>query len=228
MNGISLISICRQWQLSGIPCGHVCAVCRVEGLTNCNQWALAWFTKTNLQGTYHEMVFPLPDEPNWHDPGNLPKLKPPLMGKRQSGRPKNKDRIPSKNEEPKVKQCGRCGCKSHTREACMQPLPRSDNGKAVFDSRGGRKRKSAIQSQVTVDPNTGNETEFTEQLDTDFDEEYFQNGRIYEDWDDLDWRDEECTNLYEGDAVWVGASSSSAINLNACPESYNPHHLDDF
>jgi hypothetical protein len=90
------------------------------------------------------------------------------------------------------------------------------------------KRKSANQSQVTVDPNTGNETQVTDQLNTDLDEEYFQNGRIYEDWDDLDWMGEECTNLYEGDAVWAGASSSSAINLNANPESYNLHHLDDF
>ena len=114
----------RQWQLSGIPCGHVCAVCRAEALTDCNQWALPWFTKTNLKGTYNELVFPLVDEADWVNPGNLQKVLPPVMVKRQSGRPKNKDRIRSKNEEPKENKCGRCGNKGHTRESCMQPLPR--------------------------------------------------------------------------------------------------------
>ncbi|GJU87701.1 transposase, MuDR, MULE transposase domain protein [Tanacetum coccineum] len=27
---------CLKWQLSGLPCGHVCVVCRVSGLTNYN------------------------------------------------------------------------------------------------------------------------------------------------------------------------------------------------
>ncbi|PWA79213.1 transposase, MuDR, MULE transposase domain protein [Artemisia annua] len=218
----------KQWKLSGLPCGHVCVVCRVEGLTNCNQWALPWFTKTNLKGTYHEMVFPLPDEANWHNPGNLPKLKPPVMVKQQSGRPKNKDRFPSKNEEPKVKQCGRCGCKSHTREACMQPLPRSANGNPVYDNQSGRKRKASIKRDVIIEPNPGNETEVIYEPNTDVDEEYFENGRIYADWDDLDWFGEPSANLYKGDEVWGGAASSSGINLNSYPESGNPYHLDDF
>ena len=119
---IKLISTCRQWQLSGLPCGHVCAVCRVEELTNCNQWAQSWFTKTNLKGTYHEMVFPLDEEANWHNPGNLQEVKPPLMNKRPAGRPKNSNRFPSKNEEKIVTRCGRCGIQGHTREACMQPI----------------------------------------------------------------------------------------------------------
>ncbi|PWA94666.1 hypothetical protein CTI12_AA058000 [Artemisia annua] len=219
---------CRQWQLSGIPCGHVCAVCRVEGLTNCNQWALPWFTKTNLKGTYHEMVFPLPDEANWHNPGNLPKLKPPVMVKQQSGRPKKKDRFPSKNEEPKVKQCGRCGCKSHTREACMQPLPRSVDGNPENDTQSGRKRKSTIKREDIIEPNPGNETEVIYEPNTDVNEEYFENGRIYADWDDLDWFGAPSDNLYKGDEVWGGEASSSGINLNSYPESENPYHLDDF
>lgn len=115
---------CRKWQLSGLPCGHVCAVCREEKLTNCNKWAETWFTKTALKGTYHEMVYPLEIESEWHDPGNLQKVKPPLMDKRQAGRPKNKDRFPSKNEEPKVRKCGRCGTVGHTRASCMEPVPR--------------------------------------------------------------------------------------------------------
>ncbi|PWA93179.1 transposase, MuDR, MULE transposase domain protein [Artemisia annua] len=219
---------CRQWQLSGLPCGHVCAVCRSEGLTNCNQWALPWFTKTNLKGTYHEMVFPLPDERNWHNPGNLPKLKPPAMVKQQSGRPKNKDRFPSKNEEPISKQCGRCGCKSHTREACMQPLPKSGNGKQPFDCSGVRKRKSAIEREVIIESNPGNETEVMNNPNMEVDEEYFENGRIYADWEDLDWFGQPSENHYGVDEVGIGEASSSGINLNSYPESLTPYHLDDF
>ena len=118
-------SLCRQWELSGLPCGHVCAVCRYEELTNCNKWAESWFTKTALKGTYQEMVFPLEEEANWHNPGNLQKVKPPLMDKLPAGRPKNKDRIRSKNEEPVIKKCGRCGNEGHNRESCMQPVPSS-------------------------------------------------------------------------------------------------------
>lgn len=172
------------------------------------------------------MVFPLPDEANWHNPGNLPKVKPPVMVK-QAGRPKNKDRFLSKNEDPKIKHCGRCGCKSHTRDACMQPLPRSDNGKAVFYSRETRKRKSGSDKEEIVEPNTVKETEVIVEPNTDVEEEYFRNGRIYQDWDNLDWLDEASANLYEGDAVWGGEASSSGINLNDYPGSYNPHHLDD-
>ena len=70
------------------------------------------------------MVFPLADEADWVNPSNLQKVLPPVLGKRQAGRPKNKDRIRSKNEEPKENKCGRCGSKGHTREACMKPVPR--------------------------------------------------------------------------------------------------------
>lgn len=114
---------CRQWQLSGIPCGHVCAVCRVENLTTCNKWAKAWFTRSTLKGTYAEMVFPLDEEAKWHNPGDLQTVKPPLFPTKQSGRPKEPKRFLSKNEDPKSKVCGRCGVTGHNRDYCMAPLP---------------------------------------------------------------------------------------------------------
>ena len=189
------------------------------------------------------MVFPLPDESEWHNPGNLPKLKPPVM-KRQAGRPKNKDRFMSKNEEPKPKQCGRCGCKSHTREACMQPLPRSDKGKglsdpcggraqpltksntgkAVVDSVGSRKRKT-VNEATRVEPMTDLYAEYFEngRIYQDWDDEqYFQNGRIYQDWDDLDWGGEASTS---GTNLNL---NSFPEDLNSYPQAYNPYHLDDF
>ncbi|GJW31155.1 RNA-directed DNA polymerase, eukaryota [Tanacetum coccineum] len=32
---------CLKWQLLGLPCGHVCAMSRCLGMTNCNKWAKA-------------------------------------------------------------------------------------------------------------------------------------------------------------------------------------------
>nr|GFB63615.1 hypothetical protein [Tanacetum cinerariifolium] len=46
---------CRKWQLSGIPCGHVIAVGRVMGCTDCSDMALGWFRKTMLYSTYQEL-----------------------------------------------------------------------------------------------------------------------------------------------------------------------------
>ncbi|GKC18482.1 transposase, MuDR, MULE transposase domain protein [Tanacetum coccineum] len=65
---------CRKWQLSGLPCGHVCAVSRVLNMSNSNRWAKAWFSRGTLKATYQQLVYPLPGQlvsftisiPNWH------------------------------------------------------------------------------------------------------------------------------------------------------------------
>ena len=59
------------------------------------------------------------------------------------------------------------------------------------------------------------------------DEELFQNGRIYQDWEDLHWTGESSNSLWEGNMVWGVERGYSAINLNSVPE-VNPYHLDDF
>ncbi|GKA54661.1 transposase, MuDR, MULE transposase domain protein [Tanacetum coccineum] len=89
---------CRKWQLSRLPCGHVCAVCQVSDLTNCNLWAKQWFKKTTLKSTYQEMVYPLKDPKKRQAPNDLQLVLPPVMIKRPAGRPKNKKRILSTNE----------------------------------------------------------------------------------------------------------------------------------
>ncbi|GJU35744.1 transposase, MuDR, MULE transposase domain protein [Tanacetum coccineum] len=43
-------------KLSGIPCGHVIAVTRFLGLTDCVQFVADWFKKENYQGTYAESI----------------------------------------------------------------------------------------------------------------------------------------------------------------------------
>ncbi|GJV37734.1 transposase, MuDR, MULE transposase domain protein [Tanacetum coccineum] len=62
---------CRKWQLLGLPCGHVCTLSRCLGMTNCNRWAKAWFSKRTLKGTYQELVYPLADPNLWETPHDL-------------------------------------------------------------------------------------------------------------------------------------------------------------
>ena len=45
------------------------------------------------------------------------------MDRRLPGRPKNRDRIPSKGEEKKKLTCSRCKERGHTRMNCGAPMP---------------------------------------------------------------------------------------------------------
>ena len=113
---------CQKWQLSGLPCGHAIAVCRVLGLSDSSQLARDWFKKTTLKSTYDPLIFPLGDVSSWETPPNIQVVEPPLMDRRPAGRPKNKDRIRSKGEEPRRISCGRCGVVGHNRATYKQPL----------------------------------------------------------------------------------------------------------
>ncbi|GJW11787.1 transposase, MuDR, MULE transposase domain protein [Tanacetum coccineum] len=97
VTGVSQDERVHRWQLSGLPCGHVCAVARVE------------------------------DVSTWEIPNEIQQVFPPDMGKKQSGRPKNKDRIRSQGEGPIINKCGRCGVKGHNRTSCSVPLPKIQN-----------------------------------------------------------------------------------------------------
>ena len=126
---------CRKWQLSGIPCGHVIAVARVLGYSDCNHLVYDWFKKTTLQDTYQGLVYPVGEMSSWEFPRGLQVVKPPRMVVRQSGRPKNKDRVRSQGEEPTPARCTRCQSIGHRRTACREPFPREKkvrNSEFVF------------------------------------------------------------------------------------------------
>nr|GEV85035.1 hypothetical protein [Tanacetum cinerariifolium] len=59
---------CRRWQLSRLPCGHFCAVARVEGLTSVNYLAKPWFLNKIIKGTYEGLFFPVKDVSTWKIP----------------------------------------------------------------------------------------------------------------------------------------------------------------
>lgn len=113
---------CRQWQLSGLPCGHVCAVARFAGLTSVKILAKPWFYNKTLKGTYAEIIYPLKDITMWETPGDIQQVAPPVITKRRAGRPKKNERIPSQGEVPTRNHCGRCGRPGHNRQSCNVPL----------------------------------------------------------------------------------------------------------
>ncbi|GKC97027.1 transposase, MuDR, MULE transposase domain protein [Tanacetum coccineum] len=113
---------CRKWQVSGLPCGHVLAICRVIGLTDCHRLAKGWFMRIALKGTYQELVYPVGEVSSWQIPNYLPVVKPPHMDKQPSGRPKSTKRIRSQGEEPVTVRCGRCGARGHNRQGCRETI----------------------------------------------------------------------------------------------------------
>ncbi|GJW84790.1 transposase, MuDR, MULE transposase domain protein [Tanacetum coccineum] len=107
---------CRKWQLSGISCGHVIAVTRFVGLTDCVQFVADWFKKDKYQGTYAESIHFVGNTEEWEFPNHIIPAIPPRMDNPQSGRPKNINRIPSQGEEPRVIHCSRCNQVGHKRD----------------------------------------------------------------------------------------------------------------
>ncbi|GJY93740.1 hypothetical protein Tco_0509522 [Tanacetum coccineum] len=81
----------------------IATVARVEGLTSVNQLAKPWFLNKTLKGTYAGLFFPVTDVSTWEIPNEIQQVLPPDMGKKQSARPKNRDRIRSQGEGPIIK-----------------------------------------------------------------------------------------------------------------------------
>ncbi|GJV48067.1 transposase, MuDR, MULE transposase domain protein [Tanacetum coccineum] len=113
---------CRKWQLSGLPCGHVIAITRFLGLTDCVHYVVDWFKKPKYQATYSESIHSLGNMQQWEFPENIQKAIPPRMDNPQPGRPKNTKRIQSQGEEPRIIRCTRCTQTGHRRDQCSQPF----------------------------------------------------------------------------------------------------------
>ncbi|GJR12004.1 transposase, MuDR, MULE transposase domain protein [Tanacetum coccineum] len=113
---------CRTWQVSRLHCGHVLAICRVIGLTDCNHLAKGWFMRIALKGTYQELVYPVGEVSSWQIPNYLLVVKPPHMDKQPSSRPKSTKPIRSQGEEPVTVRCGRCGVRGHNRQGCRETI----------------------------------------------------------------------------------------------------------
>nr|GEX74078.1 hypothetical protein [Tanacetum cinerariifolium] len=115
---------CRKLQVSGLPCGHVLVICRVLGLTDCNHLAKGWFWRTMLKAMHQGLLYHVEEVSTWHSPNYLQVVKPSLMDKRPSGRPKSTNHIRSQGEELIQVTCGRCGSRGHNRQACRKTIPK--------------------------------------------------------------------------------------------------------
>ncbi|GJV97614.1 transposase, MuDR, MULE transposase domain protein [Tanacetum coccineum] len=113
---------CRKWQLSGIPCGHVIAVTRFVGLTDCVQFVADWFKKDKYQGPYTKSIHFVGNMQEWEFLHHIQKVITPRMDNLQLGRPKNTNRIPSQGEEPRVIHCSRCNQAGNKRDQCNKPF----------------------------------------------------------------------------------------------------------
>ena len=112
---------CRKWQLSGLPCNHVIAVSRFINISDLGIWAQKWFKKSTYRATYEESIYPVGDIEAWDTEANVKPILPPCTSKRPTGRPKNKDCIPSKGEFRRETYFTRCTTTGHVREKCHAP-----------------------------------------------------------------------------------------------------------
>ncbi|GKA68880.1 transposase, MuDR, MULE transposase domain protein, partial [Tanacetum coccineum] len=78
----------KRRQLAGLPCGHVIAITRFLGLTDCLNYVADWFKKPKYQATYSESIHSLGNMQQWEFPENIQKAIPPRMDNPQPGRPK--------------------------------------------------------------------------------------------------------------------------------------------
>ncbi|XP_076952698.1 uncharacterized protein LOC143626510 [Bidens hawaiensis] len=129
---------CRKWQVSGLPCGHAISVCKFLKLRDCSHLAMDYYTKEFVVSTYLEPINPVPNESEWVVPESHVPLLPPVMEKRQAGRPRENKRILSRGEVTGPIFCTRCHTTGHKTGKCKQPL----------ESQVLRSRKKARTSNV--------------------------------------------------------------------------------
>ena len=145
---------CKYWDLTGLPCGHVIMVLTYLRRDNCGHFAIDDYKIETYRNTYQESVYPLPVARDWEYPAEVMVVKPPLMDKRQAGRPRNTDRIPSQGEDPIRRKCSRCGNTSHTARNCsaIVPMqPTNSRRRSRASGSGTRRRRQTQHQEETQD-----------------------------------------------------------------------------
>ncbi|GJX46255.1 transposase, MuDR, MULE transposase domain protein [Tanacetum coccineum] len=122
-----------------------------------SNWSVRGILKNNMyqvwdnQGIYTVYLNKGEHVSTWEILNEIQQVLPPDMGKKQSGRPKNRDRIRSQGEVPILNKCGWCGVKGHNRTSCSLPLPKIQNMVT-------KKQKSTQQAESSQGNNYRSET----------------------------------------------------------------------
>ncbi|XP_022033039.1 uncharacterized protein LOC110934159 [Helianthus annuus] len=133
-------------QVSGLPCGHVIAVSRFLGEPDCSHYAFSCYSNEVYKKTYEESINPLPHRSEWVIPEGLGSVLPPNITKRQSGRPKENNRILSRGEEPVPVYCSRCRTYGHVRDVCLDPMKSQIRSRK--SSAKGKEKETETQSST--------------------------------------------------------------------------------
>ncbi|GJT16006.1 transposase, MuDR, MULE transposase domain protein [Tanacetum coccineum] len=68
-----------QWQLSGLPCGHLIAVMRHLRQSSANQFAFSCFKTSVWRASYNEVIYDVGHPSEWDKPDGLIIVLPPVM-----------------------------------------------------------------------------------------------------------------------------------------------------
>ncbi|KAK9048549.1 hypothetical protein SSX86_032486, partial [Deinandra increscens subsp. villosa] len=141
---------CRQWDLTGIPCFHACAVFGFLGKPSEN-YVNKFYSKEMYMKAYKYSIPPLPSPKFW-PPVDFPLEPPPI--KNMPGRPK-KNRRKDPHEDPKKKgrltkhgmkmSCSVCKSTSHNKTRCPNKGKKKAEVTTTKKPRG-RPRKVAKQN----------------------------------------------------------------------------------
>jgi hypothetical protein len=114
---------CRRWQLTGIPCTHVCACLRHEGVKPEQMVCKCYNIHTYMQA-YGTSIRPLRDQSEWAKT-NGPEVQPPMyekkVGRPKKSRRKNPEEIEGGtrlSRDGVVIHCGYCTDAGHNRSGC--------------------------------------------------------------------------------------------------------------
>ncbi|KAJ9552765.1 hypothetical protein OSB04_016810 [Centaurea solstitialis] len=140
---------CRQWELSGLPCGHAIAVAKKTNLRDVYSLVnVPYFKAENYKATYIGVIKPVGPPETWQFPDTpLQSVRPPIIKKRRVGRPNVNARRPSRGEGSSLRRCPRCGDHGHKSDTC--PLfPASASGssqRSMLEPHGTIRRDSLYQ-----------------------------------------------------------------------------------
>ncbi|GKC14776.1 ankyrin repeat-containing protein [Tanacetum coccineum] len=109
---------CGQWQLSGLPYGHLIAVMRHLRQSSANQFVFSCFKTSVGRASYNEIIYDVGHPSEWEKPYGLITILPPVMDKRPSRRPRDCDHFRSKGRVTTPKSCTRCWNVGHNRRDC--------------------------------------------------------------------------------------------------------------